>query len=95
MRLVLFTFEKLKKLNVSGKEFINNMTVFKKNEAVVGYLFFKIPYDKDETIQEVKFLFKSYNNKIQEVIFKENDIIEEKLFFDDTIWEDFSGNIKI
>jgi len=91
-RLTVFTWDKPKRLIVPDKEFLNNISVLSKNEPVVGYLSFLIPYDKDEPVEEVQFLFKSYNNKVKSLVFKTADIKQEKLLFDDTIWEDFDFN---
>lgn len=88
-RLTVFTFDRPKRLLVPDKEFINNLSVLRKDEPTVGYLLFTVSYDKDEPIEEVQFEFKSFKNKVKLLIFKADDIKEEKLLFDDTIWENF------
>ena len=94
-RIVVFTFEnKPKKLLVPGNEFINNMSVLKKDAAVVGYLMYIIDYSKDEDIDEIEFIFKSYKRKRRKTLkFKRSeDIIREKLFHDNSIWGDINMN---
>ena len=87
-RLVVFNIDGVfKKLTIKDKDFLNNLSVLKKDFAEVGYLFFSIDYDKDEPIEEVAFIFKSYDkNKQRTINFKQNDIQEKKLLFDDSIW---------
>lgn len=91
-RLTVFKFENPKRLLVPDKEFINNLSVLPKDEPVVGYLIFSIPYDKDEPIDKLQFDFISYNDKVKRLDFDSKDIKKEKLLFDDTIWEDFDFN---
>ncbi len=87
-RLVVFNIDgEFKKLNVSENQFLNNLSVLKKDSPEVGYLFFSVDYDKDEPIDFIEFIFKPYDSKEQKTLLFENkDIKEEKLLFDDKIW---------
>jgi len=81
-----------KKLNVSDNQFLNNLSVLKGNTPEVGYLSFLINYDKDEPIEEIEFIFKSYENNSKRTLkFAKEDIKKEKLVFDDSIWSDVSA----
>jgi hypothetical protein len=88
-RSTVFTFDTPKKLVLEGKDFLNNLSVLKKDDANVGYLFYVIPYDKDEKIISQEFIFNSTNNKSKLLKFQESEILEEQLLFDDSIWQDY------
>lgn len=87
-RSLIFTFDKCpKKLNVPDSQFLNNLSVLKRNTPEVGYLSFLIDYNKDEPIEELEFIFKSYKSNKKKILkFTKKDIKEEKLLFDDSIW---------
>ena len=89
-RLTVFTFERPKKLLVPNNEFLNNLSIFPKNKAVVGYLFFSVPHSNEENIKTVEFEFLSQQKGIKTLKFSSADIIKEKLLFDDTIWSDLN-----
>ena len=93
-RLVVFGIGgKLKKLNVPDNTFLNNLSVLKKDSPEVGYLFFSVDYDKNEPIDYIEFKFISFDDKKEKSIrFRSEDIKEEKILFDDSIWTDFEVN---
>ncbi len=85
-RSTFFTLEnKLKKLTVPEESFLNNLTILKKDEPVVGYIMTtSAPYN--EKYVELQFIFKSFDDKEKILSFKVNDY-EGKLFYDDSIWQ--------
>jgi len=87
-RSLIFTFDKCpKKLNVPDSQFLNNLSVLKRNTPEVGYLSFLIDYNKDEPIEELEFIFKSYKSNKKKILkFTKEDIKEKKLLFDDSVW---------
>ena len=89
-RLTVFTYDGIpKKLLVPGNEFINNLSVLKKDSPVVGYLLYTLDYSVDEDYDVIEFIFKSYKSKkTKKLTFKnKKDIKSKKLLFDDSIWE--------
>jgi len=93
-RIVIFNIDgSFKRLNVTDNQFLNNLSILKKNSPEVGYLFFAVDYDKDEPIVQLDFVFTSYNAENQKILrFTDKEIKEEKLLFDDSIWTDVDIN---
>ncbi|MCC9063392.1 hypothetical protein [Flavobacterium piscisymbiosum] len=93
-RIVVFNIDgNFKKLNVPDNTFLNNLSILKKDSPEVGYLFFSVDYCKDEPIDYVEFKFISFDNKKEKSIrFTNEEIKNEKLLFDDSIWTDFDMN---
>lgn len=85
-RKIVFTYDSPKELIVSNNEFLNNLSVLSKNKANVGYLFFVVPFNKDERAEEIEFEFISYNKESKKLKFTSNQLAEEKFLFDDSIW---------
>lgn len=86
-RQTFFTLEnKLRKLNVPESSFLNNYTLFKKDEPIVGYLMTTTPFFKNDKIAEIKFLFKSFDGKTKTLSFKTAENNDIKLLYDDSIW---------
>lgn len=90
-RLVVFNIDGyFKKLNVPDNAFLNNLSILKKDLPEVGYLFFKVDYNKDEPIEYIEFKFSSFDNKTEKKLrFTNEEIKEEKLLFDDSIWIEY------
>lgn len=86
-RVTVFTFDTTYKLLLTGEEFINNYSFLPANENKVGYLYFQPNGDLDHKLNSTTFIFESFDNKTQKVVFQEKSIHEEQLFFDDTIWK--------
>jgi hypothetical protein len=96
-RALIFNFgnpshASFKKLNVPGNQFLNNLSVLKSDSPEVGYLSFVVNYDKDEPVEELNFVFKSFSGKEKILKFTKEDIKEEKMLFDDSIWLNVSSN---
>jgi hypothetical protein len=89
-RETFFTLDnKVKRLTVPQQEFLNNLTILKKDEPVVGYIFVATPLI-NEKIVEVKFIFNSFSGKKKVLSFNQNNIDSTKLFYDDSIWQPMS-----
>jgi hypothetical protein len=87
MRLVVFNFDSnFKKLNIPDNQLLNNLSVLKKDDPEVGYIFTEIPFDKDEPFQNLEFIFSSYDNNSKSISFTIEQLKSEKLLFDDSIW---------
>ena len=86
-RQTFFTLKnKLRKLNVPESSFLNNYTLLKKDEPIVGYVMTTTPYFKNDKIIEIKFLFKSFDGTTKLLSFKTSEINDIKLLYDDSIW---------
>lgn len=86
-RKTYFTLEnKLKRLIVPEQSFLNNLTILKKDEPVVGYLMTNTPVYPNDKILEIKFIFKSFQRDKKVLSFKTAELDETKLFYDDSIW---------
>jgi hypothetical protein len=87
-RSTTFTLDGIfKKLTVGSDNYLNNLTILPKNEAISGYLLtFVSDIDVNEEILEYQFLFKDFNNTVKTLKFKKKDISDKKLFHDDSIW---------
>jgi hypothetical protein len=87
-RRTYFTYDnKVRKLNLSESAFLNNLTILKKDEPVVGYIFTTTPVFPDDKITEIVFVFKSYDGAEKSLSFNTVNIDESKMLFDDSIWE--------
>ena len=87
MRLVVFNIDSnFKKLNIPENQLLNNLSVLKKDDPEVGYIFTEIPFDKDEPFQNLEFIFSSYDNNSKSISFTMEQLKAEKLLFDDSIW---------
>lgn len=75
------------KLLVPAGEFLNNTSLLPANKNIVGYIYFKFNGNLDHEVRSTTFIFESFENKTKKLKFKESDIHEDKLFFDDTIWQ--------
>mgnify|MGYP007026482684 CR=1 FL=1 len=88
-RQTFFTLEnKLRKLNLPETAFLNNLSILKKDEPTVGYLMTTSQFNKDDKIEEIKFVFKSFDEKSKSLSFKSQAIDGSKLLYDDSIWID-------
>lgn len=93
MRLIVFTDGTIqRKLNVPANQFLNNLSIFKKDTPEVGYLFIEIPYNTIEPFNMIEFIFNSYENKTKKLKFSGDEIKSEKLLFDDSIWSPVNIN---
>jgi len=87
-RITVFNHEgKFYKLAVSGSEMINNIAQLPVNESKAGYLIFHFSGNLDTKWEKTTFRFRSFLGLVKEIIFKEDDIKSEQLFFDETIWQ--------
>ncbi|RKY34876.1 MAG: hypothetical protein DRP78_06035 [Candidatus Omnitrophota bacterium] len=87
-RLVKFTFDgQQRKLISPIDEFLNNFSFFPAETNMTGYIFFKFSGNLERKINLTTFIFESFDNKIKKLCFKQKDIQEECLLFDDSIWK--------
>jgi hypothetical protein len=88
-RHTYFTWDSTtKELLVPESSFLNNFPILKKDESSVGYIMVTTPQFGNDSIDELKFIFKSFKGGLEELAFKKEDIVESKLAFDDSIWKE-------
>lgn len=96
-RSTYFTFDDgLRKLKISSNNLLNNHVVLPKDKPIAGFLNTSIPEIIDEEIIEIQIIFKSFDGKEKILSIDKKNMPENKLLFDDTIWEklDSIPNIK-
>lgn len=87
-RSTYFTFnDGTRKLKIASNEFLNNHIVLPKNKPVVGFLNTTIPEIIDEKIIEIQVIFTSFDGNERILDIDLDNMPENKLLFDDTIWE--------
>lgn len=87
-RSTIFSFENRPwKLNVPQSSFLNNLSLLRKDEPEVGYIFTTTPVYSNDQINEIKFIFKSLEGKDKSIIFPLENMNSQKFLFDDSIWE--------
>jgi hypothetical protein len=82
--------EKQQRLLVSEDKFLNNYSFFPAEKNVTGYLLFKFGEILDKELESTTFVFESFNGRIKKITFKEAKIKDFSLFYDDTIWENYT-----
>lgn len=87
--LIFFLDSSYFKLNAQNISFLNNYSILKEDEPNTSYLFTTYPYFKDDSIEEIKLIFKNFEGDNVELSFDYNDIKSDKIFYDDNIWIPF------
>jgi hypothetical protein len=75
-----------KQLKIPDDNFLGFINVFEKDKSNFYYVTFIVKNKSSEDFEVIKFEFTNYNKRKVSFIIKRNEIEEEKILFDDKLW---------